>query len=833
MILKILQWNLNGFHNNYNELRLLHHNNTPHIVALQETHLKEQPNRNLIPKNSSFYANYSTTAKHGVAFIISNTIPFKIIEINTHLNVLAIEISCTIPFILINVYLPPLTQLSYNDLINILPESNKPIMVVGDFNAWSPLWGSSSYNKKGKIISQFINDNNFIVLNKDSPTHFSTHRTFTYIDIAFCSPELFTYTSWNIHKDLHGSDHYPIDITLFSNNAKISKKRTTFIIDKADWNKFQSLCTKYIDIDETNNNTSCLAARFQKGIIRSANEAMPKSSGNYVRKPICWWNEKLNILNNDKKEKWRNFKRDKTLNNLMSYKRANALFKRESKISKRLSFIEYTKDINPNTPVKVLWDKVRALKGNPLPNTIKYLKLPNNSVIDNPLHIANELGQSWADYSKNVNFPEEFNVNKLNASNNVSITYNLSNRAKHIESDITQIELQACLSTLKGKTPGFDQISYPMLKNLSYSDKVKLCMLYNKILKTGVIPFQWKKAIVIPIRKPNKPIDSINGYRPISLLSCVSKVLDKIIARRLSWLFTQENKITPFQTAYKSESGTINALISLDDYICNTLSSGNHLSIISIDAEKAFDRIGLHSIIHQLQQWKVGPIILNYIKNFLSNRRISVRLNNEYSNTFNIENGIPQGSPLSVVLFLIAFNKLSVIINENKYFKHILYADDLYIYRIVQTFDIFNNNINTLHQLIIAWCNYSGVKISEDKCKHLHICRKHNCLNSSVSINASRLENVVNLKILGITFNNRYLWNIHVNNLINSLQNRLNVIKSLSNLSLEPNTNSLLNIVKATILSKIDYGLPIYGNTSKRNITKLSSCYHSAIRISL
>ena len=113
--------------------------------------------------------------------------------------------------------------------------------------------------------------------------------------------------------------------------------------------------------------------------------------------------------------------------------------------------------------------------------------------------------------------------------------------------------------------PIYDQINYPMINNLTNFDKLKLCTLYNKILKTGIVPYQWKKAIVIPIRKPNKDIDSISGYRPISLLSCVSKVLDKIVARRLSWLLVEDNKISPFQTAYKAKSGTIDALLSLDE----------------------------------------------------------------------------------------------------------------------------------------------------------------------------------------------------------------------------------------------------------------------------
>ena len=832
MVLKILQWNLNGYLNNYNELKLLLHNNSPHIIALQETHLKTNPSNSYIPKNTSLYAKHSLSPNHGVAFIISKNIAFNEIILSTQLDAIAIEITAKISFILINVYIPPTKSFSNQDLYSLIPNSNKPIIIVGDFNGWSPYWGSSSYNKRGKLITEFILNNNYVVLNKNSPTHFSTHKTFTNIDIAFCSPDLVTFSSWDILDCLHGSDHYPIEITLFPNENNHFTKRTVFKTDKADWTKFQQLGSEYIKIDENSNNTNCLAARIHKGIIKCANESMPKNTGNFSKKPICWWNVHLNSLNLDRKEKWKDFKKSSSITNLICYKRANALFKRESKVAKRKSFIEYTKDINPNTPVKILWDKVRALRGNPQPNIIKYLKTTDNITLDDPSDIANALAKNWFEYSKDTNFSEEYKQQKITVLRVNEVYYHISNRAKSIEKDISLIELQACINTVKGKTPGYDNISYPMLKNLLNTDKLKLCLLYNKIFQTSHIPFQWKKAIIVPIKKPNKPQDSLSGYRPISLLSCVSKILEKIIARRLYWFLYQENKVSHCQTAYKSESGTINALLALDEYITNSISTKNHVSVISIDAEKAFDRIGIHTIIQQLQKWKIGPLILNFIKSFLTNRRITVRVNNVFSNTYNLDNGIPQGSPLSVVLFLIAFNHLSVLIDESKYFKHIIYADDLYIYRIVQNVDLFKSKLNNLYSKIIEWCTYSGVKISEDKSKHLHICKKHSC-NINISLNASRLDKVNDLRILGLTFNSRYLWNSHVNNLCISIQNRVNVLKCLSNLNLQPNSASLINIAKSTILSKIDYGLVIYGNTSKKNIGKLSSIYHAAIRLSL
>ena len=835
MVLKILQWNLNGYLNNYTELKLFKHENKPHIIALQETHLKTNPSKSCIPKNFSFYGKNCTSnfAKNGVAFLVTNSIPHKIHNLNTELDAIAIEIQANTTFIILNIYLPPSKSFSPSDLTHLISNFNKPVLIIGDFNARSPQWGSSSFNKRGRLVSKFISDNDLLLLNNSEPTHFSTHNSFSNIDLSLCSSSLYTLSSWSISKNLHGSDHFPITITLFHTSNFNFKKRTVFKTDTADWKKFQSLGSKYVNFDANDNNINYIAARFHRGIIRCANESMTKSTSSYKRKPICWWNDQVSQLRDKKREKWKEFKRTKCIDILIEYKRAKALFKRESKIAKRTSFVEYTKDINPETSSKILWDKVKALNCVSEPNTIKYLLTPNGEVIDQPKDIANTLGKTWSNYSLNSNFSDEFNTCKQEIQNSTLVTYRLPVRTKLIEKEITLLELQSCLNTLKGKTPGFDQINYPMIKNLALPEKEKLCILYNKIFDSGVIPNQWKKATVIPIRKPNKPLNDVSGYRPISLLSCISKTLEKIVSRRLVWLLTQDNRLSINQTAYKAHSGTLDALLALDDYISNSLSSKNHTSIISIDAEKAFDRVGIHSVIHQLQEWKIGPKMLNYVKSFLSNRRFCVRLCNHYSDTFKLENGIPQGSPLSVILFLVAFNKLSVIINDHKYFKHIIYADDLYIYRTMNNQNIFNAKLSELFELLSTWCKYSGVKISNQKCKHLHICKKISCTNIVININLSRLENVSDLRILGITFDKKYLWTPHVKNLCKSLQNRLNVITCLSNLNLEPNTKSLIDITKATIMSKIDYGLTIYGYTSKRNLSQIKTIYHAAIRRSL
>ncbi|XP_075157695.1 uncharacterized protein LOC142230962 [Haematobia irritans] len=361
----------------------------------------------------------------------------------------------------------------------------------------------------------------------------------------------------------------------------------------------------------------------------------------------------------------------------------------------------------------------------------------------------------------------------------------------------------------------------------------RLLQIYNTIFSTGIIPQQWKISTIIPINKPNKDKSVINGYRPISLIPCTSKLLEKIVASRISWFLLKHKFLSSQQVAFKPKKGTLDALTYIDHLTASTISHRGHLSILSIDFEKAFDRIGVHTIIEQLLEWKLGNKIVNYVFAFLTNRKIRVRVNNTYSSIMPLHNGIPQGSPLSVVLFQIATERLNRIISTHKYFKHVIYADDLYIVIKHKVNVDLQEEIDDLFTSIDDWCRSTGSKISFSKTKCLHICRKHMCLHTNFVIQNTEIETVNSLKILGVIFNKNFSWSSHIDHLKLSLQTRINLIKCLASSKSNAHQNALLNAVQSLIVSKLDYGLTIYGKAPKSLLNKINPMYHSAVRIAL
>lgn len=147
---------------------------------------------------------------------------------------------------------------------------------------------------------------------------------------------------------------------------------------------------------------------LQKKIRQSANSCIPIARP-IPRKTITyWWNENLNTLRQKKCSLWKAVKRNPSKENIIEYKRANAIFKSEVKNSKRTAFVEFTKDINYNTPMKILWGKVNSLHSLYPPKFIHVVQDSDNNTLSLPTDIANHFAKTWSDHSKHINFPAEF-----------------------------------------------------------------------------------------------------------------------------------------------------------------------------------------------------------------------------------------------------------------------------------------------------------------------------------------------------------------------------------------------------------------------------------------
>ena len=238
----IIQWNCRGLKANFLELHLLVQSLDPTVFCLQETHLKETDTISL--KGFSMYSKFSNTerAAGGSSILVKDRILHSSIPLTTDLQAVAVRVSLHQTITLCSVYIPPNDNLTLAQLQNLTDQLPAPYMLIGDFNAHNPLWGSVALNDKGKKIEDFLSKESLCIFNDGSSTFLhSGNGTYSSIDLSICDPSLLLDFSWQVHDDLCGSDHFPIILKdLF---GEPEQRIPRYKLEKADWQTFSILCS--------------------------------------------------------------------------------------------------------------------------------------------------------------------------------------------------------------------------------------------------------------------------------------------------------------------------------------------------------------------------------------------------------------------------------------------------------------------------------------------------------------------------------------------------------------------------------------------------------------
>ena len=216
-----------------------------------------------------------------------------------------------------------------------------------------------------------------------------------------------------------------------------------------------------------------------------------------------------------------------------------------------------------------------------------------------------------------------------------------------------------------------------MIRSLARTDKEVILKIFNRLWKEGNIPQIWKRATIVPILKVGKDPHKPASYRPISLTSCLGKVMERMVNRRLTWILEKKKHIPQEQYGFRKHRSTMDNLMILEDEIRRAFLYREHTIAVLLDVEKAYDSVWRWQILKEMNRMKLKGELPRYIKNFLQDREIQVKIREKVSSIQKIERGVPQGSVISCNLFLMAMTSLSREIHPA---KHLLYADDLIIY---------------------------------------------------------------------------------------------------------------------------------------------------------
>ena len=313
-------------------------------------------------------------------------------------------------------------------------------------------------------------------------------------------------------------------------------------------------------------------------------------------------------------------------------------------------------------------------------------------------------------------------------------------------SQITEMQVETVIDNLSNKhSSGVDGISTYLLKECKTSLIPALTLIINQTLSTGIFPEKLKMAKVVPLFK-NGTNTVISNYRPISLLPAMSKVFEKIIYNQLYQYFDSNNLFYKSQYGFRKNHSTELAALELIDRIKCDLDKGN--VPIFLDLSKAFDTLDHSILLKKLSFYGVKNKALDLFKNYLNGRKQYVNVYNIHSHLQTIKTGVPQGSILGPLLFLIYINDIS---NASNFFDMIKYANDSTIYKSIEKSNLDTSlaNINTELDKIADWLKLNKLSLNVKKSKHIVF---HNRWKRVPDLNLEILMEIPLIKHLNFPF---------------------------------------------------------------------------------
>ena len=427
---------------------------------------------------------------------------------------------------------------------------------------------------------------------------------------------------------------------------------------------------------------------------------------------------------------------------------------------------------------------------------------------------------------------EAFNVffskaSELDDSNaqlpNITRVLEINNLNSLIISKEDIVDQLKALDTTKAYGP--DGVSPIFLKEGNDSLVNSLHRIFNLSLRLAKIPKLWKQANVVPIHK--KELRSkMDNYRPVSLLSVVGKILERIIFKYVFNFFRDNFVITLFQSGFLPGHSTVTQLLEVYNELCKAVDKGREVRVIFLDISKAFDRVWHKGLIFKLQQSGISGQLLSWFIDYLQDRFQRVVVNGQQSEWKEIKAGVPQGSVLGPTLFLIFINDIVYVI---RHCKIRMFADDTCLIIEVDNRESTAEHINEDLESVDAWSKQWLVNFSPAKTKSLIVSTKQDShRNPQIHFGGQIIDEVKSHTYLGVKLASNLRWNHHINDISLKARKKLNAMVpfkyKLDRKSLE---TMYLSFVRPTM----EYAQVVWGGTYDSDMVKLERIQVDAMRL--
>ena len=627
------------------------------------------------------------------------------------------------------------------------------------------------------------------------------------------------------------SDHFPIFIVInnalqdevitHNNFIKIEKlvvndeniKNFEEKVKNCNWNHITNLN----DANEGYN-------EFLSDIKKIHNECFPTQVKYLKQKTVLnkWMTKGLIKASKRKQKLYKKFLKNKSALNESNYKIYAKIFDKLVKNAKVLYYARLIKKYDGN--IKKMWTTLKEI----IYKNKRKKDVPNFLQVDgNEIWGKNRIADEFNKFFTNVGPDLASRIKPAKSSFKTFLTKITSK----FKIDIIQEEdLEIAFSSLKiSKAPGYDNISAKMIKGCLPSLKIPLLYLFNLSLSTGTFPDKMKVAEILPLFKSGAK-SVVGNYRPISLLPIFSKIFEKIIHKKLYTYLNDSNILYNKQFGFRKNYSTDHGLIEVVNNISETIAKKCLTLGVFIDLRKAFDTVNHDILLEKLKHYGIENNEHDFFRSYLSNRTQFVKLDDICSSTLHVKCGVPQGSVLGPLLFLLYVNDMYLSV---PLLNVIMFADDTNLFVSGTDYREMFSKMNHQLMLIADWFAANKLSLNTDKTMFTLFCSTtvEETLPlklPDLQIGGKSLARSRFTKFLGVLIDENLTWNKQIHTLENKISSQIGIISRARKFI---NNDAMKLLYHAFISPYLNYGNIVWGSVAKSKLKKLHTLQKRAVRI--